>query len=503
MLLIVLGLAFHLPRLHHPLGAIDQNAGKYFGPTLIAYEEIGFAELRGLPTWLQPTTRADRVWPYPTHPPGLFWIMAALGTGEAAMRLPTVIGAILAAIALLLLLRPIIGLWPAFAAGACQLGVPAMTAYGQTSYAPVVLALGLWLLLSTTELRKATGAAACGWRAVQVATCIVGPWIDWPFALYCLGLAIVTMRWPLRAWISELVVPAVVTIVSVGLFIAWRACIASAPFLRPTLPENDFVEMALVPFVKRAPLDEFLTAASRFLVDTTGLPVALLGTAGMVLLVARAPRLTMGLLVAAASHVLVFSTHSLTHWGHYNYFAAPLAAGVGALGVIRSGLLRPIAAVGLVAAVCAGWAAGIATVTRNETDLYRDIGHTAVEATLQPGEGPFYDQVYVLHNFGGHLPYYAYSDWVIALPATDVLTLEMMRRSKLYEHGFRYLWFKPPQSMSKRVDPALSAFLEPYPRQRLLDLERKLHAAGRQFDGFYDGYEIYLVSVPFARAHRR
>ncbi len=502
LLLIALGLALHLPRLHDPLSPVDQNAGDYFGPSLLAYEQLGFAELRGLPTWVQPMSGIERVYPYLTHPPGMFWIMAAFGTSEMAMRLPTVIGATLASIALLLLLRPIIGLWPAFAAGVCQLGVPAMSMFGQTSYAPVLLALGLLLFLSTLQLRTATGLSALMWRGLQVVCALVGPWIDWPFGLYCMGLAVVTMRWPLRAWLSDLVVPAVCSVASLVVFFGWRKCVAAAPFIRKDLPQTSFSEMAAAPFEaeNRPEVADFMGAVWHFLTDTTGIPVAVLGTLGALLLLARSPKLVVALLIPAAGHILIFASHSMSHWGHYNYFAAPLAAGVAAFGAVRSQKLRPLASIALVVGVSAGWAAGISMITRNATTFARDFGQTALEATYLAGEGPFNDRVYVLHNFDGHLSYYAYSEYVINLPMTNPAVLEMMRNSKLYEPGFRYLWIQEPWWEYNPDTLKLAKYLQQFPAERLPGLERDMRAMTALAHDNLDIGKVFLVTLPFARA---
>jgi hypothetical protein len=213
------GLWLQGPWLAAPFGFLENNAGYFFGPFAQSWERFGFAALRGIP--LGPF----EVWPeapargycYFNHPPGTAWLYAALGSAEWQLRLPSVLATIAAGMLMALLLLPRLGAWAAVLGGIAVQALPVVAFAGQMSYEPPVLALGLLLFWG---MERAADKARGGMLAAAAAAAI-GPWLDWSFGFFVLGLPLVHGQRRLREIGRRILVPWCLSLASLLLVLAW------------------------------------------------------------------------------------------------------------------------------------------------------------------------------------------------------------------------------------------------------------------------------------------
>ena len=140
------------------------------------------------------------------------------------------------------------------------------------------------------------------------------------------------------------------------------------------------------------------------------------------------------------------------------------------------------------------WAASFRVTADSDTTFYRDLGVTLTEATRNIGpdgkERPAYG---VLCNFPSPYPFYVDTPAVVAGDVTRSLTipleqwLEGLRAIPAAPWGYRYLWFKEATGASAgsyfgKTKAALARFLEPFPKRRVHELERKLKEPGLRLD---------------------
>jgi hypothetical protein len=502
LLLVLLGALWHGQRLHKPFGIVDINGGGYCGLFLKHYEDFGLRELRGIGMTPRRVFEASQADPYLQHPPLLFWFMYLFGTDERAIRMPTVLLSIIAAVCLSCLLRPHLGAWPALAGGALLLGTPALAVYTQASIEPMMIGAGLLLWLATLRVQATTGGTRNAWRAVQAAVAFLGPWFDWGFALFCLGLVPLVATRSLAATARALALPAVMAAAAAASIIAWRQWALRAPLLAFDGEFPTMAELIRSTVLNRPPLLESLRAAGRWIPAAASLPVALAAIPGAVVLARRSARLALGLLLAGAAHFVLFADHALVHVHFHCLLCGLLAASVAALATVRLPVLRAAPAVVVALLVGAAWWTTLRTERHNDTTFFRDLGAALVDATRVAGpdgtKGP--PARLVTTNFHYPFAYYDATPYIIAPPClTSLRALEIAQRDRNQPHGVAYLWFKRMEGPSAHaprcaVPPELAAYLEAQPKQRVPDLEVELLEPGIGFD--LRVREVWLVTLP-------
>lgn len=493
LLLVAVGVAFHLPRLDKPLGIADSNAGAFIGVFLNNWDDHGFAAVRGVPLWRQRVLAPDQpaAEPYLKHPPGLFWTSYALGTAEWTMRLPSMLGAILAAVCLFVLLCPHLGGTPAFAAGLFLLGTPSVALYSQASYETVALGMGLLLWVA---VRAAEQSAR--WRIAAALIAFAGTWLDWSFCMFCLGLVALTAARSSRRWLARLLAPALGALAAAASVLAWQSWALRGP-LDPgqvaALREAGLGELLRSTLLERPPFGRWLEGVAHFVPATASPALALAALAGVVMLARRAPKLAIALALAGA-HFVVFANHGVDHPHFYCFQTALVAASCGALGTLR--LPRLALAAGLAALAAAAWLASARAVADSDTTFLRDLGAELTTAA-RAGER----SLHVGTNFWPVFPYYVASPSVYVVPVLDANALARHRRVETY----RYLWFKDvafgpghdARNPHLRPDPALAAFFDGMPSERVPALEVELREACYRLD--LQIREVRLVTVERGR----
>ncbi len=327
LVLVAFTLVLHAPWCGEPLGPRETNGGVYFGVACKNFEAFGFDAVRGVPHVMLRSERSLDAVPYLNHPPGLFWAMAALGTGECAIRAPIVAAGILAVLAFLALLRDRIGMRGAVVASIALVVSPALV---QTSYESAVLACALWLVHATTRVAATHGRARVGWRIVQVVAAAAGPWFDWSFALWCVAL-VPFVAPPWRDGARRLAVPAIATVVSVAGILAWRAWAMGAPAVRDDIVPAGIETLVQTTILNRPTIGEFVRAAWHMTSWIAGPALVVVGLLGTLRLARIAPRVAVAFAFAGVAHPLLFADHALDHGFFWTYFVVFAAAGLGAL----------------------------------------------------------------------------------------------------------------------------------------------------------------------------
>jgi hypothetical protein len=492
MVLVALALALHAPWCSDSFGARETNGGIHFGIAAKNYETFGFAEVRGVPhVMLRPDRSLDAV-PYLNHPPGLFWVMAAGGTREFAIRAPIVAAAILAVLAFLLVLRDRIGLRGAVVASIALVVSPALV---QLSYESSVLACALWLVHATTRLAVATGRERAGWRVVQITAAAAGPWFDWSFALWCVAL-VPFVAPPLRDGARRLAVPGIATLVSVVGVLVWRVWAAGAPAVRVDLMPAGIETLVETTILNWPSTGEFLRAAWHMLSWIAGPALVVVGLLGSLRLARIAPRIAVAFAIAGVAHPLLFADHALDHGFFWTYLVVFAAAGLGALTERERERERSLLAL-VVVTLLATLVHGIVVAHANRTTFYRDLGAALTTATRVDGDATARRPVAT--NFPGQFPYYADSSWIFLPAMTDVAHLEAARRQPRFRDGIafvclRYAVGSDPGAPSPDAAAALESFLAPLAKRRLPQLEVDLRGFGSVFELVV--HEAWLVTIP-------
>ena len=103
--------------------------------------------------------------PYLHHPPAGFWLAAMFGAEEWQLRATTLLAHLVATMALVAFVQPLLGSTRALLAGAVLLVLPVFYLDIQASQWPFTIACGLLLLLGFDRQRQAGGR---GWRALTL-----------------------------------------------------------------------------------------------------------------------------------------------------------------------------------------------------------------------------------------------------------------------------------------------------------------------------------------------
>ena len=468
-LLLLAAALLHGPRLDAPFG-LHEGGGDLYGCFHRVWDDFGFAALRGTPLRPQRFGTLEGAGPWLDHPPLLLWVSGALAASEWALRLPTVLSAWLAAVALFLLLRRALGGWPALTAALLLLLVPMVSLFAQMSYEDAVLAAGLWLYLAALRAREA-GPRRGAWTALLAALAIVGPWIDWAFAFYGLGLLALLGERSLGRTLKHVLLPGACALLSLAAMQAWRVWAPQVPAIPVRLEALGFSDLVAHAVQPRPEVGGFAHSALPLLARGFTLPVLVLGALGLPLLWRRLPRLTAALLVPGALFPLVFAWHSARHYGFFNYLTPLLAGGAVALLLAPRALpaaLRALAGAALVAATAfaaARWQAAAST------SFFRDVG-AELDAAASDGQA-------VLHNFRVVYPWYVHSPRVVLTPVTTTAELQTARALFAPDERLSLLWLEwetvPDDGVARPSEPtdeALAGWLARQPSRRLPSLEQ-------------------------------
>lgn len=449
---------------------MEINGANYFGVFAHNWEKFGFGALRGVPLGGCVDAVANGG-PYWTHPPGFAWLTASIGSAEWQLRLPTVLGHALAAVLVFLLLRPRLGRVAGLVGGLATLGVPMLAFYSLTSYENAVLPLGL---LAWWGLRR---------RGLIVLACLVGPWMDWAFGFFCIAMLPLVIAGNVRDTLRALLLPACVSLLSLLAVFGWMAWASGAT----GLPSTDFGEL-LRGLLHRSDTAAAGNGARLFENLRLGfsLPVLLTAAAGLPMLFLAAPRLASAMLIGGVLNAVVFPANTAGHVFYQAYLTPLVAGGLGALPA-WAGTLRPLRLLLTVVALAATVLGGVRTIEHfraADTSFFAEQGALVSAATKDAGGRDCF--VFTNYSYG----YYLRSPLVVfGVPSvTDPHKLEQLRSRPGYEaYGLRYLLTDidgPPIGGTPlpKLDPALRAYLERFPRSPQPVLERVVTVPGYDVD---------------------
>ena len=414
-------LAFYGWRLGWPLNSDEANLGHYFGPAVRIWQAIGFAEVRGAPCWLHWPAVPDNCFPYLNHPPGLFWLMYALGGDEWALRLPGVVGSWLAAIALFTLLIDRVGGSLSLTAACLLILCPGIGVVAIGSYEPLVLAAGLWLW----RLTEGTGRRP---RILAALVAFAGTWIDWQFAFYAGALVV------LRPW-RLLLLPGAAAVVGATTVFGWRAWAFNRPF--PALPSQTSAwDLVVTNGVAGRPDSiEWLSAASRLLPATFGWAICALAILGLPIALVRWPRFTLAGLVGGVTPLVVFANHALDHVVFYALLAPLMATcAIAPLHLVRCHCSGRIATALAGTACVLTCATSLVRLESAEHELPARVGRT-LSAAARDGQG----RVTIVTNYQHIYLYYVDHQNVLTRGSVTKAHVEALRRTDYARDGVRFL----------------------------------------------------------------
>jgi hypothetical protein len=465
------GILLHLLQITAPFGFAEGNVGSYFGCVAKGYREVGWLAVRGAP--FMPDLYGGLT-PYLHHPPAGFWLAAALGPREWHLRTMTMLAHVAAMLALVGLLRPALGTGRALLAGAVFLVLPVFYIDISGSQWPHTIACGLWLLLAFTRWHAAGSAR---WRALTLLAAFVGPWIDWHFGFFCLALVPLALPW--RGALCRLLLPAVVSCASLGLFLLWRDWAAQAPVWSAQGAEMSNADLVSGTILTRPPL----LAQLRGMLRCSGLaltwPALAGGALGLVATFRRAPRLAGALLTSGLLGSLLFGHHVQSHTDFPSMLGPAIAAGVASLFPGR----RLGLGLGLLVLALAGWQ-GLQRVRASRTTFFRDYGQAATAATREQRTDGGVRRFVVASDTTWTYRYYIDSADFLVLPVFDPGVLEQNRAAIAQSQGkgvrFLTLRYGGAVGATWPRHPALEEYLARFPAVRLPALEQAFAVDGEE-----------------------
>jgi len=424
-LVALFGVAMQLPWIAEPFGFLENNAGFFFGPFAQSYERFGFFELRGIP--LGPY----EVWPesprggysYFNHPPGTAWVHAALGTREWQLRLPSVLATIASGVLLAMLVRRRVAAVPAAAAGMALQAFPVLAFGSQVSYEPLVLVCGLALWLAFLRAQDGERGAKA-WLALAA---VLGPWADWSFGFFVLGLVAFAEAGSVRQVVQRLAMPFFLAGASLLGVLAWVAWAKTAPFVAPAGGQSETAAAMFLRAIGTWPAWDVLQGAVwTNLADGLTEAGCLATLLGVALLSRSDRRLAFAALVPATSNVVLFANHATTHLMFWCFFVVPAGLGVAALvhacrniawlrwAVLVSLLAQPIAV-------------AVRFKQSATAPVFRELGEALARAAEEPRMDGAEPTMVATNAFRSY-PYYVASQKVYLGPVTSPELLENGRR---------------------------------------------------------------------------
>lgn len=467
--------AILVPGIQRPFDATEPNAGLFFGTTVGNLTRHGFEALQGVPmlyTLLDVPHEFGT--PYLTHPPGLTWLFWICGSAEWQMRLCTLVATVVGAWCVMALTTRRAGQIAGVIAGCAYCVFPALAAFGQVTYASVILALGLLMLTALDRLadREAPpGRLRAGaLHVLTFSTALVGTWVDYMFAAFCLGAAALCFG-PLRTWIRTLAAPASGAVLGLATTLLWKRSVADP---RPAMRSPSVGEIIDEVILTRPAWDDYIDTLMQSLTAGFPLPVLLVALAGVLTLAQRRPRLTMALLTVAAFAPVVFATHIATEHHSLLAYAAPLiAVGTGIIGseITRSSAV-PLTRIALLLLLL-GLPLSATLQIRGEgrTDHFARLGAALSSLSIER-EAAGTRRYLVLHNTFSYGAYHT-NENAFFTPILDPDLIAGGQDRVPAAHGIRYLHLQhsgaaiPPNPR----EAELRAYLEQFPRERYAGLE--------------------------------
>ncbi len=489
-LLVCVGAALHLPFLARPFGPMEVNAGNYFGVFAVNWERHGLLATRGAPLAPRPVDNLATAVPYLNHPPGFAWLSAAFGSDEWQIRAPTAIGGVLASVLLLHVLWPLLGGASALLAALLLLAAPMHVFFSVGSYENAVLPLGLLALLAFDRAARAQGASRRRWRWVLASASVVGPWMDWPYGFMCLAMVPLALTSGLRAGVRRLVLPWVLSAVSIGGYVLWTVWVVRAPGMPPAasllvsvssvLSAPDAggaatpVLAALADGLRQLALGYGVVGDPRDAWPALRAPVLCLAFAGTLVLLRRAPAWWVAMAIAGVLNLCVMTEHTRTHVFFWAYLGPWVAASGAALPLAFSaGIWRrvSVAGVGVIVAWCG--VQGVAHLRQSSTPLFAEVGAALTRATQPADAGGRPAAVLLIPplTYG----YYLRSDLCTRQPLVDPRQLEALRTGADRGVGLRYLVLELEGSAVAALPgfaqpPALAEYLDAFARTPVPEL---------------------------------
>jgi hypothetical protein len=486
LLLVAAATAFHGPSLTAPFCTWQLNAGAYFGVFCRNWEQFGCWRLRGLPLMSQLVDDVGAATPYVHHPPGLSWMFHLLGGAEWSMRLPTVVGSVLAAWCWFRIVRTICDVRAAAWSAMVLLLCPCMAVVSQASYEVVVIACGLVVF---AELLAPIGGRRRS-RALQVAAAFFGTWIDWGFGFFAIACVPLALRAGFRAGLRALLWPAAGAGAALVSILVWKHWALGQPGLMP-LPtvDSDLVAMfQRFVFGERTDPGWFWRHLSAT-VATTWSPW-LLGTFGLGVgfALVRMPRLLLAVGIVAIAPFVILVRPADYVW---HTFQSPLMALTAAAAVDAMLRLPPRGARRLAAVVAALVLAGVAHASWSlradaATTFFARLGATLTEVAKRPGMA-------VAHNFPAAMACYLRAPRIVREGIYLPHQLQPLI-DRTGGTGWCYLWLK--SASPEFVVPGIEQLLSPFPRTRVPELEGTLGPAGDRATGGVAEAWLYTLSEP-------
>lgn len=481
-LLLACGLLFHLCWLLAPFGFYEINAGYFFGPFAQQWDRFGWLALRGAPLGANAVALPQTVaqgFPYFNHPPGFAWTCSLFGTAEWQLRLPCTLAILASGPLLYALVRPRLGTAPAWFAGLLVMIAPANAFGAVISYESIVIAFGLLLLLA--HERGAGGDRR--WRALLLASAVLGIWMDWAFAFYVAALLPWSLPANARTLLRRLWLPCTATALSLLGVLLWRAWAEANPALPPPQAAQETLAATLQRAVFAGPAwGPFFTALGERLADGFSRPWLAVALLGLPLALRCTPRLLLTLLLPPLLNFGIFRSHSMGHLMFAAYMAPPLAVLAANVPYTiacwrRLPPLAPVVATAVAAFVIgmAGW--HTAEWKRGATSpLLQRVGRSLSELVTTPLPESLSAsddrEPLVASNAAQCYPYYVTSPRVLLSAVLDPVHLQAQRNGPariVYVH-FQNELHEPGKAPLIAPDQPLRDFLAPFPHIELPEL---------------------------------
>ncbi len=335
LLIVLVALVIHLPRLCAPFGPGEINAGTFFGPFVQAWDHFGFVETRGIPFACSQYGDPKAASPYLHHPPGAFWIHWLAGSEEWQLRLPGLAAMLLAALLLYGLVKRLSGPLPALAAAIALLVAPVFAVYARVSYEPLVLAAGLAAFTAYEEsFRLPQRAQRSLAKCAVLAAVFCATWMDWAGFFWAVGLFALVPGKP-RADALRLAALALAsaTLAAASVFV-WQVWAVHAPELAAARATMDLDSILNAAVLDAPRISTTLNSFRERIAEGFGGALPLLALIpGFLMLDKRLARLFLALLIPAVLNVIVFRRNAEVHVFYFAYCtpAAALLLGCGCL----------------------------------------------------------------------------------------------------------------------------------------------------------------------------
>lgn len=487
-----------------PYGSLEINP-QYYEQSVRNFEQWGFDTLQGLPMCNFPVGEAEQCLPNMHHPPLPFWIDYALGSKEWQIRLDAAFFSFASAAVLFLLMRRRFGDLASGFAGLLLVLTPMHGFYGSGSCESFVLWTGLalmWAFRAQIEASSKGRRLALGLTTGLVA--FMGPWTDWPFVFFCAGL--VPLAWPKQGSLGErskgtlgrLVSPAIPAALGAGAMLWWRHHKQNS-WRGASDPSNEFSGLFDFTVQKRPSWTEWAEGMWRYFRDAYTVPLVVVAGIGSAFLIARAPRLGLGLLVAGVLYQTVFASHALEHH-YFQAFTAPfvcaaagalLRFGLGAASKVSTQARWIVLGLGTVLALSVGLRT-VQIVENTGTSFYVDVA-AVLERSTRADDDPEGPVRYTVGTNVIHCPCYLTEPQVFPIPVTDPQILAEVAGSPRQE-GLRYLWLRPAYPNDPANDPQLVALLNSFPMREIPELAgASIDLGGRGTPFVYE--KAFLVTL--------